>query len=363
MTVKRGTESHNEIDLLEIINLVWSKRIFILKIVCVFLVLGFLVAFTSRIEFEASCKLLPEIQEATIPDLGGLGGLAGITGLNFNSKTSTITPELYPELISSLPFVEELINYPVYFQGHDTTITSLEFFKYYAPKSLIRVVGDYTIGLPNKIKKYFRSESIATKTEGDIKKFSPEEWLIYNSFSERFSITVDNETGIVRIKSEMPDARASAEITVFVVEILTTEITKYKTEKAKRNLKFIEERYNEAKDNYEEKQDRLARYEDANRNITGSIFQAEYKRLQNELDIAFEVYKSLATQLENAKIKVKEETPVFTVIEPVTVPLYKTKPQRKIIIAISLVLGIFFGVSFIIVRDYYKKFMKSYLNT
>jgi hypothetical protein len=40
-----------------------------------------------------------------------------------------------------------------------------------------------------------------------------------------------------------------------------------------------------------------------NRNVVTSLAQAESQRLQNEYNLAFEVYKGLATQLEQAKIK------------------------------------------------------------
>ena len=60
--------------------------------------------------------------------------------------------------------------------------------------------------------------------------------------------------------------------------------------------------------------------------------------------MAFEVYKGLATQLEQAKIKVKEETPVFSVLEPVMVPIDKSKPKRKIILGVFIFIGILFGL-------------------
>ena len=48
-------------------------------------------------------------------------------------------------------------------------------------------------------------------------------------------------------------------------------------------------------------------FNDKNKNITSSLFRTESQRLQNELDIAMEVYKGLASQLEQAKIKLKSK--------------------------------------------------------
>jgi LPS O-antigen subunit length determinant protein (WzzB/FepE family) len=61
--------------------------------------------------------------------------------------------------------------------------------------------------------------------------------------------------------------------------------------------------------------------------------------LQNEYRLAFEVYSQLAQQFEQAQIKVKEDTPVFSIVKPVTVPIEKSKPNRPIILIIWTFLG------------------------
>jgi uncharacterized protein involved in exopolysaccharide biosynthesis len=56
------------------------------------------------------------------------------------------------------------------------------------------------------------------------------------------------------------------------------------------------------------------------------------------------LYSELATQLEQAKISVKETMPVLTVIKPVTVPYKKSKPQRAMILFAFTFLGIVAGM-------------------
>ncbi len=68
--------------------------------------------------------------------------------------------------------------------------------------------------------------------------------------------------------------------------------------------------------------------------------------------LAYEVYKSLAQQLEDSKIKVKEETPVFTIIEPIVIPIQKSEPLR-IFITITFMLIGFLGTVFYIFGKYY----------
>lgn len=344
--MKEGSE---EIDLIELVKFVWLKRVFISKMIVAFLLLGILIAFTSKVEYTATCRLMPESQEGSTPDLGGLGGLAGLAGINLNlSNSGMLTPELYPEIVKSAPFIDVLINTPVYFENRDTTITSFEFFKNVDKPTLFGLVGEYTIGLPGKIKKALSSSNENIVVDYGMVRYTKESWEIYEDYSERLSVAVDSKSGIISISTEMPDPVASARIANLLVEELTRNVTDYKIEKAQINLDFIEERLEDAQSGYEAKQELLAKFSDRNRHITNSLTQTEYDRLQNDMDIAYEVFKGLASQREQAKIKVKEETPVFTILEPVRVPEDKSKPRRLLILIISIFLGFAIGTGYVL---------------
>ena len=347
---KEQGRNKDEIDLAEIAREVWSKRRFITRLVGVFFILGLTIALTSKVEYEASCKLLPETAERT-PDFGGLGGLAGLAGVDLSGLggQGVLSPDLYPEIVSSVPFTDKMINSTIYFENIDTTISSFNYFKEIDSPSLLGFIAEYSIGLPGKVKR------LLAPTKGKLKdiemiRYSKDDWKIMESFSDRLSVSVDSKTGIISVKTEMPDAVASAKTAVLLVKELTLSVTNYKIEKASVNLDFIKERFDESKREYEKKQDQIARFSDRNRNISNSIVNTEYERLQNELDIAFEVYKGLATQLEQAKIKVKEETPVFTILEPVMVPSEKSKPRSILIIIGMVLLGGILGSSIVLIR-------------
>jgi len=54
--------------------------------------------------------------------------------------------------------------------------------------------------------------------------------------------------------------------------------------------------------------------------------------------------------MEQAKLKVQDQTPVFTVIEPAKVPLIKSKPKGVIIAMGLMFVGAFVGVGVVFVR-------------
>ncbi|MEQ8881038.1 MAG: Wzz/FepE/Etk N-terminal domain-containing protein [Cyclobacteriaceae bacterium] len=344
----------DEINLLELAKVIWSKRLLILKVTAIFMALGLLIAFTSKIEYEASCKLMPESQEGMKGSLGSLGGLAGLAGIDLGmmSGSGSLTPELYPEIVKSIPFQLELIHTPVWFEKLDSLLSSYTYFSEIDGPSLFGFIAEYTIGLPGKVKGLFTPEEASSSNiPEDLIRLSKDDWELLEKYRDRISVSVESKTGIITITTEMPDPYAAARVTDLVVKKLTGEVTNYKVEKARVNLEFIRERYSEAEKEYEAKQKQLARFTDRNKNITSSLVQTEYQRLQNEMNIAFEVYKGLATQLEQAKIKVKEETPVFTVLEPVKVPVEKSKPRRGLILIGLSFVGLFVSVSVAVAKN------------
>lgn len=350
---KNKIVQEDEIDLVELAKIIWSKRKFIAKVTCMLVLIGLIIAFTSKVEYETTCKLLPESQESSMPDLGGLGGLAGLAGVDlssFGGGGGVLTPEIYPEIVQSTPFLVKLINEKIRFERLDTTMSSLIYLKELDKSSLIVLIGEYTIGLPGKIKSLFSKDEDVTEKNEVYLRLSKEDWGIFEDFSDRLSVDVDSETGIINISVEFIDPIATTMLTDLMVKHLTEEVSNYKLEKTALNLDFVRERFTEAKQVYQEKQKEVARFVTRNRNITNPLVETEHKRLQNEMNIAFEVYKGLASQLEQARIKVKEDTPIFTVLEPVKIPVERSSPNRKLVILTSIFLGIFVSIVFIILR-------------
>lgn len=342
----------DEIDLAEVAKTIWENRRTIYKTMAVFIVLGLIVAFGSKVEYEASCKILPDAQDTKMPGLGGLGGLAGLAGINLDfGGQGGLSPELYPQIVQSLPFQLEIINKELTFEKKDTVVSSYVYFKEIDSPSLLGYVAEYTIGLPGKVKKLFSGEGEempVIKREGsEIIRISKEDSDLIEAFKDRFSVIADVKTGLITISTEMPDPNAAAELAEAGINLLQSHVINHKINKAQENLQFIRERYEEAKSKFEKAQQNLATFNDRNLNVVTARAQTEQQLLTNEYNLAFEVFKGLATQSEQAQIKVKEDTPVFTVVEPVKVPVEKSKPKRVLIIMISIFLGLAIGIAVI----------------
>jgi uncharacterized protein involved in exopolysaccharide biosynthesis len=70
------------------------------------------------------------------------------------------------------------------------------------------------------------------------------------------------------------------------------------------------------------------------------------------------VFQELAGQVEQAKIQVNKDTPIFTIIEPVSVPLERSKPKRTITVIIWTFLGAVFSVGWVLVKPPLQQIIK-----
>jgi uncharacterized protein involved in exopolysaccharide biosynthesis len=70
----------------------------------------------------------------------------------------------------------------------------------------------------------------------------------------------------------------------------------------------------------------------------------EQDRLKNEQSLAYNVYSTLAQQVEKARLKVQEQTPCVTVIEPARVPVRKSNTSKLTILILFGFLGALGGV-------------------
>ena len=145
----------------------------------------------------------------------------------------------------------------------------------------------------------------------------------------------------------MPEPLQAAQVVLNAQNILQRKVINHKLKKIEEDLVFIEERYNEKKKEFEQAQENLAKYRDANKNVNTATALTELERLESEFELAFSVYSELAKQVETQKIQVKENTPVFAVLQNAVVPLEKSNTSKIMTLVIWSFLGLFLGIALI----------------
>lgn len=353
-------EATDEIDLTEILRKLWLKRKFILKTTGIFLLIGLFIALFSPVKYTAHCTVVP--QSGKDGSGGNLGGLAAMMGVNIGTGASggeTLSPNVYPQIVKSVPFTREIMQTPIKVEkseGKEITLYDFYTNKEYQPFNLIGSVKKYTIGLPflliNAIRGSDMQEEAHPSDSLSLPTLNKDEERVYQAIQGSMQLNLNPKEGYITIDYTFPEAEAAARITDKVRKTLEQYVMAFKSEKMEDNLAFVQQSFDEAQEDFQQKQDRLAIFQDANRGLTTASARATEQRLRSEYDIAFTVYNELAKQLEQAKLAVKESKPVLTVIEPVVVPVQKSAPRRSIIIAGFLFLGLVTAIGWIFTKPF-----------
>lgn len=359
MTEKLNTNqkvaTEDEIDLIPILKTIWQNRKIIIRVTAIFMILGLLIALFSPKEYIASSTMVPQLSNNK-SKLGGLSSLAAMAGFNIdmNLETSELSPYIYPQIVQSVPFQLELMEMPFNISGVDHPVSIYEYYKDYAKPDIISLIKKYTIGLPGLLIKVIKPKSKETTPAilSDSLIFSPivlteDQEKIRKFISESVVLETNDKEGYVILKAISHDPKLAAQIAHKAQNLLQKYITEFKIKKAKAQLAFIEDRYAEKRKDFEKAQANLAAFRDRNKNVTSAVARTDEERLQSDYQLAFEVYSELAQQFEQAQIKVKEDTPVFSIIKPVTVPNEKSKPNRPLILIFFTFLGGLIGFSWI----------------
>lgn len=357
-------QEEQEIDLVALVKKMWLNKGLIIKLTAVFMVLGLLVALFSSKVYTTSCDIVPQTSKGAKG--GGMSSLAALAGINLNDGQSgaELSPLVYQNIMNSTSFRKELMQTKIDFEEAGRPVS---FYEYYTSEefnkpTVLSYIMKYTIGLPGVIMGAIRGE----QPEPDysslggalaIETISKDDFKAMSILESCISMTLDNKNGYLTITANMPEALAAAQLAQASVELLQKYITKFKIEKVQSNLDFVQERYNEAKGNFEDVQSRRAKFRDANHNSVKYAARVEQEKLDAEYTLAMNLYSELATQLEQAKINVKETTPILTVIRPVTVPYKKSKPQRAMILLAFTFLGFAAGAGLVLVSQTLAQFV------
>ena len=296
----------DEIDLLELAKTIWSKRMFILKVVGIGAFLGVIFALLSPKEYKSTSTLMPEYstesQGGASSLLSQYGGLLGISGGSYNSNSNAIRVDLYPNIVQSTNFQMQLMQQPFYFSDLDSTANLFEYYTELNSAGVLGFVAEYTIGLPGKIlgailpKEELMTSVPGSSEESLVLNLSKEEFGVISKLRQKITASLDEQSGILSVTVTLPDNVAAAAVTEYTIRELTEYLTEYRTEKVLRDLTFVEEQLATAEVRFEAAQLALAEFRDSNQGNLSARAQTDEQRLNSEYQIAFNLYNSLTQQ-------------------------------------------------------------------
>ena len=361
-------EEEEGLDIMALVKNLWAGRKTIFICTGIFIVLGLVAALTMKRTYSVSTTMVPQMTSSRSSSLASLASLAGMDlGM---TQTAELSPLVYPQIVESVPYRVELMHAPLHWEKADTAVSLLTYTKDYMKPGVMATVKKYTIGLPflllSKMSKPKEVELPAGWEPGTGSSeprpytVTKDEEKMLKYLAQAVTLAVDKKEGYLTLTVNGMEPVQTADLAIKAQELLQSEVTRFRTEKAEDELKYIQERYNEIKKEAESYQASLAVLTDRSQNMTTSRARLERERLMAKYSVASGVYSEMAKQLEAAKMKVKKDTPVLTVVQPVTVPTKPANSRAKTLIVWTF-LGIVLGCGIVLGKEYWPK-VKEMLN-
>lgn len=309
------------------------------------IVFGIVIAISIPDEYASEAKIAPEY--AANSRNGGIGALASIAGVNVGSMSAdAMGPDLYPEIIVSTPFMVDLFDVPVSFnsKGKAVETTMYDYVLNYIREpwwvTLKKIPSRWAAKIKKSVKKNGSSAAPAS-VEVDPTALTPRQNRAVQMLRKSISISKDKKNNIISIKVITQHSKVSAILAAEVTQRLQEWVARYRTDKARHDMDYYQQLYDEAREKYYQAQQRYARYVDANQGVVLHRVKIEEQRLQNESNLAFQLYNSCAQQLQVSKAKVQMDTPVCSVIQPPVVPNRPDSPKRSPLVVLFAFMAVF----------------------
>jgi uncharacterized protein involved in exopolysaccharide biosynthesis len=333
-------------ELLALGEAVWLERRRVWRALAVTLPVGLVFAFGCPEEFTASTQLLPYRSAPSTAGFSSLANLAGVrlpTGL----PDQTITADLYPVIAQTLDFQVSVAETPLRFARTNERVSMVRYLREH--RNVVGKAGAFLSRVRHAVGSAMRRtprRGPATASDSGrppLQTYDREYLKLVRELDERLVVRFDRKTSVISITGEMPDPYAAADLVQTASQMLMERIIDYEARKAGEQVQFIEGQYGQSQTRYEEAQRNLAVFEDRNRILVSAVAAIERERLQREKDVAYQVVQQLTTELQQARIRKHQDTPVFTVLEHVVVPNQHSSPNRTAILLLAGIVGVAFG--------------------
>lgn len=363
-------ETH--IDLVVVLKTLWRGKWRILLFLTVFAAWGVILAALTPKEYQSKTIWVNQ-SEQTFGGNRSVAGLAAMVGFDMRSMegSNELTPADYGDFIETLEFQYALMHTPLRWEQFGDSMSLVEYYREHYRPGVVKGVANWVMGLPGrivggekgkrvkgeKVNSPLVPESPSPLVPQSLSPFSLSDTEVWIRFIllDKMELTLNEGMNMVTLEVEMRDPLAAAELAGVAQRLLKDKITELKVDKARSNLAFTQRLFEEKKLLFIEAQDRLAKFRDRNLNLGSERARKEEEILYSEYQVAFSVYSQMATQLESAKIRVEEDTPLFSVVEEATIPNGPSKPKKMRYLLIWAFLGGFTGLIVVLSRPIVKK--------
>ena len=358
--------SHNfieddSIDIITIAKEVWQARKLVIKAAVISFIIGCILALTRPIIYESQTTFVPQTSDQTSTSINkGLGSLASLAGINLNAEAASsldnyISPLLYSRIVESEEFSINLLKEELITLNGDRFLVKDYMLADQKRFSIIGSIKKYTIGLftSSEIKEAANSQHLENYNF-----ISEEDYELLKAIKTKFSIEANEKEGYIKVLANDKDAFISTKLVKLVTKNLQSRIISLRTNKIKEQVDYSKKQYRKKQVEFEILQNNLAEFKDSNKNISTAVFLSELQKLESEYQLQQNILMTLANEYNHNKIKLNKDTPIFSVLDEVSVPNKRSKPKRKQIVLVFVFLGIVISTGYSLAKEPFKEIIQ-----
>lgn len=327
----QGEISEN-LDLLLLFKKIIKNRKKIYKAMIIGAIIGIIIGFSLPKEYTVKVSLSPESGNSNGGGLAGIVSMFGLGNVTSNLNEDALTFGMFPEITQTNPFMIEMLMVKVKTQDNQEILLYDYLHTQKNPwwSYVINAPIKYISGLINLFKESTNKEIKGLKL--DPFQLTQEEQQRISSLKKRIIAETDKKTTMTHITVSFQDPLVTAIVADSAINKLQTYIIDYRTKKAKQDYEFQNQMCEKYKKLYEEAQRKYNEYADANRNLVTQTAKSQMNEYQQNADLAYKVYNQVLTQRQIAEAKLQEAKPVFAVVEPSTIPLNASSPNKPLLL-------------------------------
>ncbi len=299
--------SLDELDLRELAFLMWKNKWIIIGTIFVFTTCSFLYAIYQPNTYKSEALLAPASEEKNggLAALAGqFGGLASLAGINLDGSKSDKSA-LAVEVMKSRQFISTFI------QKHDLLPNLIAADKWNSRDN--RIIYDNELYDENQ-GNWVREVKYPFKPKPSMQE-------AFKKFKKIMSVSVDKESGLVKVSVEHVSPIIAQQWVEWLVEDINEVMKQRDVTDAKKSVEFL----------------------------NATISQT------NVADIRTILYKLIEEQTKIIMFAEVRNEYVFNTIDPAVIPEEKFKPRRALICAVGFVMGAILAGMFILLRHFMKK--------
>ena len=348
---QQAEDTNHEIDIVAIVKKVIKGKWSLLVFFIIFAVLGIAVALMTPRTYSTDVVVAPELSSGSMPE--GLSDIASMVGVDLNngnkSSVDAIYPQIYPDVISSNDFIVQLFNIPVTTEGAKNSKTYFDHITKDAKKGFWDYPKTWMGNIVKKITGKKDTTNLAdASTVIDPVHLNKVQSDIRDAIRSQVTCVVDKKTNVITITAKDFDRFVSAEVADTVQKRLRNYIIEYRTKKFKQDVAYAQSLVDTAEAKYVKTRNAYTAFAQANTDVTQESFVTKRDEMENNMQMRYTNYTQALQQLQVAQAKLREHTPVFTVIQEASVPFKPSGTPRSLIVLGYVLAGLFFDAIWVL---------------